>query len=309
MSFLNLKNTPSLDFVGRRFWSFGLSGGMILSVFLALLLLGLPYGVDFKGGVIVEMRAPMAPSLDQVRSGLSEFSSGDFSVQTLGVNQDFLLRFEHGLFEGDKEAVLLRMKNVFGAGSHVRRLESVGPKVSAELLRQGLYAVFLALLAMLLYIWFRFEWRYGLAALVALMHDCVGVIGLYALARVEFTETAIVAILITAAYSINDTVVIFDRLRENTGRYGRIPLAKLFNMSVNETLSRTLLTSLTTLVALFVLYLFGGPVIASFSLPIFLGFLIGTYSSICLATPLLYLIMPKGDGGEPLINQNITKGV
>lgn len=310
MSFLNLKKVPSLDFIGMRLWTFGISGIGVLSILLVLLMNGLPYGVDFKGGVILEVRAPNAPKLDDIRTAFSEVLEGDASIQTLDDAQDFLVRFDEDLFEADKEETLSAVRKLFGKGADIRRMESVGPKVSNELLGSGLTAVFFALLAMLFYIWFRFEWRYGLAALCALLHDCIAVVGLYVLGRVEFAETAIVAVLITAAYSINDTVVIFDRVRENKGRYGRsMPLKALLNLSVNETLSRTLLTSLTTLAALLVLYFFGGRVIASFSLPILIGLSVGTYSSICLATPLLFWLSDATDVHGGVLNQNSKKAV
>ena len=305
MSFLNLKSVPDIDFMGYRQVVSGLSALMVLMVVLGFIFRGVPYGVDFKGGVIVEMRAPNAPTLSAIRSRLSEFLS-DASVQELDTASDYLVRFDGRAFEADKEGTLNDVRAAFGKESSVRRLESVGPKVSDELLKSGVYAVFLALLAMLLYIWVRFEWRYGLAALCALLHDCVAVFGLYALGRIEFNETAIVAILITASYSINDTVVVFDRLRENRGRYGSMPMVTLLNLSINETLSRTLLTSLTTLAALLVLYLFGGPVIAGFSLPILVGLVVGTYSSICLASPLL-LWLNQSFEPAPLVNQNQKK--
>jgi preprotein translocase subunit SecF len=305
VSFLNLKSVPDIDFMGRRLFVFGLSGFMVALVILGFIVRGVPYGVDFKGGVIVEMRAPNAPSLGTIRSNLSEFLS-DASVQELDTASDYLVRFDGRAFEVDKDGTLNDVRAAFGTGSAVRRLESVGPKVSDELLKSGVYAVVLALLAMLLYIWVRFEWRYGLAALCALLHDCVAVLGLYALGRIEFNETAIVAILITASYSINDTVVVFDRVRENKGRYGSMPMKALLNLSVNETLSRTLLTSLTTLAALFVLYFFGGPVISGFSLPILVGLVVGTYSSVCLASPLL-LWLNQSFEPSPLVNQNQKK--
>ena len=305
MSFLNLKSVPDIDFMGRRWFVFIMSGVMVALVALGFLVKGVPFGVDFKGGVIVEVRAPKAPALSTVRSNLSEFLS-DASVQELDTASDYLVRFDGRAFEADKDGTLNDVRAAFGAGSTVRRMESVGPKVSGELLKSGLYAVVLALVAMLLYIWVRFEWRYGLAALCALLHDCVAVLGLYTLGRIEFNETAIVAILITASYSINDTVVVFDRVRENKGRYGSMPMVALLNLSVNETLSRTLLTSLTTLAALLVLYFFGGPVIAGFSLPILVGLVVGTYSSICLASPLL-LWLTQSFEPSPLVNQNRKK--
>lgn len=304
MGLLELKKKPQIDFMRNRFMTFGLSGGLVLLVCLALLFVGMPYGVDFKGGVVLEVQS--TKSLKELRGFFKDFVDGEVSVQTFGTSKDFLVRLENADVK-NQEGFLKRLSQKCGDSLSVRRLEAVGPKVSSELLSKGLYAVFFALLAMLIYIWMRFEWRFGLAALLALMHDCFGVLGLYALARFEFNETAIVAILITASYSINDTVVVFDRVRENKKRYGRMPLKELLNLSINETLSRTLLTSLTTIAALCVLYFFGGPVIATFSLPILVGLVVGTYSSICLASPLLMLFQEPKQENIALVNQNTKK--
>lgn len=269
---------------------------MVLAVILGLIFVGLPKGVDFNGGILLEVRADQNTTLSDIRKGLSKVVQGDFSVQTLGGQNDYLLRLEANAFpEEGAEQIKERLQPLFGKGSQLRRFESIGPKVSSELLQKGLWAVFYALLAMMVYIWFRFEWRFGLAALIALLHDCVGVLGVYVLGRVEFNEAAIVAILITASYSINDTVVVFDRVRETRAKKIGHSFSDILNLSINETLSRTLLTSLTTLVALCALYFFGGPVIATFSLPILVGLLIGTYSSISVAGPLLLFL-----GGDAL---------
>ena len=305
MGILELKKKPQIDFVRGRFLSFGLSSALVVLVLFVCLFRGLPYGVDFKGGVILEVRT--SESLSKVRRLFNALVPGGVTAQTFGAEGDFLIRMEHSALP-DHATFLKKLEAEHGKKLQVRRIEAVGPKVSSELLSKGLYAVFFALLAMLAYIWMRFEWRFGVAALAALIHDCIGVLGLYALCRFEFNETAIVAILITASYSINDTVVVFDRVRENKKRYGKMPLKELLNLSINETLSRTLLTSLTTLAALCVLYFFGGPVIASFSLPILVGLFVGTYSSICLASPLLMLFKEPLKAEIALVNQNTKKG-
>jgi len=307
MGWLSFKSRPNLDFIGYRLWTFGFSGFMVMCVILAALFKGLPLGIDFKGGLVMEVNAPNGLSLEVVRTKMVDVFDSSVSVQTFGTANDFLIRLSSTLSAAEQKEVQEKIRNTFGADLVIRRLESVGPKVSQELYQKGLLAVTLALLAMLIYIWFRFEWRFGLAAFLAIAHDCIAVLGLYALFRLEFTEAAIVAILITASYSINDTVVVFDRVRENKGRYGRMPFVDLLNLSVNETLSRTLLTSLTTLGALCVLYFFGGPVISAFSLPILIGLVFGTYSSICLAAPLLSLWTAPSDAGATLVNENKKK--
>lgn len=293
MGILHLKRMPRIDFIGLRFFTFAFSGVLIAAVLLGGLFLKVPLGVDFKGGLLLEVRVPQALDLQKVRSRLASSIVGQVSVQNIDVKTDFLIRLEHdALAIKTPEAMKKIVQGVFGPNAEVRRFDSVGPKVSSELLNRGLTAVFWALIAMMLYIWWRFEWRFGLAALLALLHDCFGVMAVYVIGRSEFNEAAIVAILITASYSINDTVVVFDRIRENKRNVGQVSFQTMINTSINETLSRTLLTSLTTVAALIALYFFGGGVIASFSLPILVGLLVGTYSSIFIAGPLLSWLQP-----------------
>lgn len=285
---LALKKVPSIDFVKHSRWAFGFSGIFLLVILASMLFVGLPKGVDFKGGVLLEIRTPTPLPLEDVRQALSQELSGPVSVQTAGTGSDYILRLDAGdLEETENSSVQLLLKKALKTSVEVRRLESIGPTVSQELMTRGIYAVFYALCAMMLYIWYRFEFQAGLAALIALLHDCFGVLALYALGRFEFTEASIVAVLITASYSINDTVVIFDRVRENQRVLKGKKFFEILNQSINETLSRTLLTSVTTLSALMVLYFFGGPVISVFSLPILIGLTVGTYSSIFIAGPLL----------------------
>lgn len=250
---------------------------------------GLNYGIDFRGGFLIEVRTPEPTDLGVLRAQLSELRLGDVKLQSLDSDRDIMIRVERQ--KGDEKEqtqAISKIKAVLGDTVTYRRVDTVGPKVSEELKRNGLMAIAFALLAMLIYIWFRFEWQFGLCALIALTHDCISIIGLYAFVpMLEFNETAIIAILTTAGYSINDTVVIYDRVRENLRKYKKAPIAEVVNRSINDTLSRTVMTSLTTLLALFALYLFGGDVIATFSLPIIVGIAVGTYSSICLASLLL----------------------
>jgi len=192
---------------------------------------------------------------------------------------------------------LNKIKAKLGTGVEYRKVESVGPKVSEDLIRNGIYAVIGALVAMLIYIWFRFEWQFGVCSLITLAHDALIVLGLFSIFGLEFNESAIIAVLITVTYSINDTVVIYDRIRENLRKFKKMPLGDLINRSINETLSRTILTSTTTLLSLLGLYFFGGPVIAAFSLPIIIGILAGTVSSITVSAPLLLHMHLREDNG------------
>ena len=225
---------------------------------------------------------------------------GEIKLQEFGAPDDILIRIQKQ--EGDEKAQQVAIDKVRESlGSRVieyRRTEFVGPTVGAELREAAAWAVLSAIAAMLLYIWFRFEWQFGLGAVIALLHDVVTTIGLFALFKLEFNLATVAAILTIAGYSINDTVVVYDRVRENMRRYKKMPYEELFNVSINQTLSRTVVTSVTTLLALFALYLFGGEVIRGFSIALIWGVLVGTYSSISLAVPILLYIRPERGGGE-----------
>ena len=210
------------------------------------------------------------------------------ALQEFGSAQDILIRVEQQSGdEKDQLKAIERIKETLDADTEYRRIETVGPTVGSEMVSNSIQAILWALVAMLIYIWLRFEWQFGLCAILALMHDALSILGLYSLFGLEFNLTAIVAILITIGYSINDTVVIYDRVRENLRKFKKMELSAVLNLSINETLGRTILTSSSTLLALFALYYFGGEVIANYSLPILVGVAVGTYSSIFLAAPLL----------------------
>jgi preprotein translocase subunit SecF len=306
MALLRFPEKTTLDFVGFRTFSIAFSMLVVVLTLGGYFFQGLKYGIDFQGGLMMEIRFPQTGNLQELRKTISQQVTSEVSIQELGTShRDFLIRVEQDpqdLNGGPQDPqtpqaqssqtfqasqILQSIKSALGETVEYRRVETIGPKVGKELIVGGLIAVFFALVAMLAYIWLRFEWQFSVCAIVALVHDCVAVVGLFVLTRLEFNETAIVAILITASYSINDTVVIFDRVRENLRKFRKMPLPELLNLSLNETLSRTLLTSGTTLVALISLYFLGGDVIASYSLPIIIGIGIGTYSSIFLAAPLL----------------------
>jgi len=249
---------------------------------------GLNFGIDFRGGILIEVRTEGPADISKLRSSLSGLGLGEIQLQEFGQPSDVLIRIERQ--PGGEKAQLVAVEKAKGAlGDQVdyRRTEFVGPKVGGELIEAGITAVLLALGAMLVYIWFRFEWQFGVGAVVALLHDVVLTIGIFALLGLEFNLSTVAAILTIAGYSINDTVVVYDRVRENLRKYKQMPLGELLNLSINGTLSRTLLTSFTTLLALLALYFFGGEVLAGFSFAMIWGVVVGTYSSIFIAVPLL----------------------
>ncbi len=243
-------------------------------------------GVDFRGGIAVEVYLPHVKDVNTLRGQLKTALEKDIALQTLGASGDiFLIRAES---TPDDAVFLQKMKHVLGKDAQYRKIESIGPKVSEDLIRNGLWAVFWAILAIMAYVCFRFQWQFSICAGIALFHDCLCVLGFYSLFGYEVSENIIVATLITASYSVNDTVIIFDRIRENLKKNLGVPFIDIVQRSIGETLSRTIFTSLSTLVALLMLCFFGGEVIRAFSLPIFVGIFFGTISSISLSAPLLY---------------------
>ncbi len=285
-----------IDFMRRRKIAGGASLVLAALSIVLFLVQGLNYGIDFRGGILLEVRTPGAADMAALRGDLSGLGLGEIELQEFGRETDVLIRIEKqpGGETAQLEAVEA-VKASLGGGVDYRRVEFVGPKVGDELIEAGVTAVLLALAAMLIYIWFRFEWQFGVGAVAALLHDVVLTIGVFALLGLEFNLSTVAAILTIAGYSINDTVVVYDRVRENLRKYKTMPLVDLFNLSVNETLSRTILTSLTTLLALFALFFFGGQVIKGFSFAMIWGVVIGTYSSIWIAVPLLiYMRLNRG---------------
>ena len=277
-----------IDFTGKRKIAFVFSVALIVLSTFFYLNRGLNYGIDFEGGIMLDVAYETPPDLFAVRGTLGTLGLGDVEIQDFGEPNNILVRVQRQ--EGDEKAQLaaiVAVKEALGEGLDYRRTEFVGPKVGEELIQAGLTAVILSLIAMLIYIWFRFEWQFGIGALVALMHDVVTTIGLFAVLQLEFNLATIAAILTIAGYSINDTVVVYDRVRENLRKYRKMDMLELLNLSVNQTLARTTMTSVTTLLALVALYVFGGAVIHDFVLAMMWGVFIGTYSSIFVAAPLL----------------------
>ena len=268
----------------------------ILLIFLSIVLLlfkGLNYGVDFKGGTLIELRATDKQiTISQLRQSFLNMNLGDVSVKEFGEYNDFLIKFEKK--EQNNSNLIGEIKENLtksvGPGFNFRRVETVGPKVSAELLKSGIIAIGLSLTAMLIYIWIRFEWQFSLGAIFALFHDVILTLGIFSLFSLEINLSIVAAVLTIVGYSMNDTVVIFDRVRENLRKFSDIKIFDLTNISINETLSRTIITSVTTLLALTSIYVFGGEILKGFSLAMILGVIFGTYSSIYIANPILILL-------------------
>ena len=304
-----LRLTPknlNIDFISQKKIYFVFSFLLIISSIGLYIANGLNYGIDFKGGILIEVKtASSKANIKDMRSNLSNLGLGEIGLQEFGSPNEILIRIQAQ--EGGEKSQQLAIdivKQALGEGIEYRRTEFVGPKISDELFWDGIYAVTAAIISILVYVWFRFEWQFSLGAILALVHDVISTIGIFALLGLEFNLSTVAAILTIAGYSINDTVVVYDRVRENLRRYKTLPFAELLNKSVNETLARTVMTSLTTLLALFALYFLGGEVISGFSFAMIWGVLTGTYSSICLAVPvLLYMNIqrrsrPKKEGDK-----------
>jgi preprotein translocase subunit SecF len=264
----------------------------LLLVIVSLTLLtfkGLNFGIDFKGGTLIELRSTDTKiNVSSLRDNLKQMNLGDISVKKFGNNQDYLIKIENTDNKKDiVEAIKSNLDQSFGNDFKFRRVENVGPKVSSELLKSGIIAISVSLAAMLIYIWIRFEWQFSLGAILALFHDVIVTLGLFSLLSLEINLSIIAAVLTIVGYSMNDTVVIFDRVRENLRKYSDIKIFELTNISINETLSRTLITSITTLLALLSIFFFGGEVLKGFSLAMIFGVIFGTYSSIYIANTVL----------------------
>mgnify|MGYP001297524211 FL=1 len=248
---------------------------------------GLNYGIDFKGGTLIELRSNNIEAA-LIRDTLKNMNLGDINVKKFGKEGDFLIKVEQK--EDNNKLIPEIKKNLsesLNSEVNFRRVENVGPKVSAELLQSGIIAISLSLAAMLFYIWVRFEWQFSIGSIVALFHDVIITLGIFSLLSLEINLSIIAAVLTIVGYSMNDTVVIYDRIRENLGKYHKLDISNIANLSINETLSRTIITSVTTLLALFSIFILGGEILRGFSFAMILGVLIGTYSSIFVASPIL----------------------
>jgi len=265
-----------------------LSISLVIVSLLLLTFKGLNFGIDFKGGTLIELRSSDNKiNISSLRENLNTMNLGDVSVKNFGNELDFLIKFENNSNKNIINEIKINLDKSFGNQFDFRRVENVGPKVSAELLKSGIIAISVALVLMLIYIWIRFEWQFSLGAILALFHDVIVTLGLFSLLGLEINLSIIAAVLTIVGYSMNDTVVIFDRVRENLRKYSDIKIYELTNISINETLSRTLITSVTTLLALLSIFFFGGEILKGFSLAMIFGVVFGTYSSIYIANTVL----------------------
>lgn len=306
IKFIQLVPTGTkIDFFGHRFYAFLASLVIIGGSILCMSVKGLNFGIDFTGGTVMEIQTPVDPDIAALRSRLNTLELGDVSTQEFGSTRDLLIRLpqQDGGAEVQQAAVAKVRQAVtseFSGKGEVdfRRTEYVGPQVGDELKRAGFFAIAIAMTGIMAYIWIRFRWQYGVGAMLALLHDVFGILGLFSLTQMHFDLSTLAAILLVAGYSINETIIIFDRVRETLRKYKKMPMEQVINYSINSTLPRTVMTSGSTILAIFALWLFGGEVIRSFVSALFLGILIGTHSSYFVSTPSLYYLKVRG-GSRP----------
>ncbi|MHA1539937.1 MAG: protein translocase subunit SecF [Alphaproteobacteria bacterium] len=290
-----LENTK-IDFMAGYRFAVVISTILFLGALGLLVTRGLNYGIDFKGGVLIEARLQEAVPLNDLRKSLAALDIGTTDLQDLGTDKDILIRLPS--VDGGEEAIaglVSKVKDMLGEGTDYRRIETVGPKVGKDLAREATWAVGLSLLVIAFYVWFRFEWYYAVSSLATITHDVFLTLGLFSILGLEFDLPSMAAILTIAGYSINDTIVVFDRIRENYRKFRKKSRLEIINLSLNETLSRTVLTSVTTLIAVVTLLIFGGEVIRDFNIALLFGIVVGTYSSVYIASPMLMYIQRKQD--------------
>ncbi len=290
----------NIQFIKIRHLTF--FGSVFLNIAAVVLFFtaGLNYGIDFRGGTMIELSTQTAADLGKIREIVSSLDIGDVQAQTFGADNTVLIRLEQNdSGEAAQQQVVTNVKATldkeYGSPITYRRVELVGPKVSGELVEAGMLAIVLAAGAMLVYVWFRFEWQFGVGSVIALVHDVAATVGIFSLLQLEFNLSIIAAILTIVGYSMNDTVVVYDRVRENLRKFKKMPLGELINQSINETLSRTIMTSATTFIAMLALFIFGGEVMRGFTFAMLWGIFIGTYSSIFIAAPFLLWVGVKRD--------------
>jgi len=289
-----IKQNTKIQFLKYKKVTLFISIIFCLISFFSLFINGLNFGIDFKGGSLIEVKSDKSINISNVRSRLSLLNLGDVQIQNFGSEKNILIRVEASSSENNS-SVLSSITNELQAFGEIQRTEVVGPKISSELIQKGILAIISAVGLMLFYIWIRFEWQFSLGAVLALIHDVIITIGIFSFFHIEFNLSIIAALLTIIGYSMNDTVVVYDRIRENLRKYKKQDLYDLINSSINQTLSRTVLTSFTTLLALFSLYIFGGQVIKGFTLAMIIGVFIGTYSSTFIASQLLHVLGVKRD--------------
>jgi len=289
-----------IDFIGMRYWSLGLSIALTVISLASIAIQGFNFGIDFKGGILIEVKLQQAPNLGELRGKLDGLNLGEISLQQFGAPDDILIRVQTPEETPQEQTrVIEAVKSVLGEGVDFRRTEFVGPKVGAELVQAGFLAMLFSLIGISVYVWFRFEWQFGVGALVSTLHDIITTVGLFSVFHLEFSLTTVAAVLTIAGYSVNDTVVIYDRIRENMRKYKKIPITEIINRSNNETLARSVITHLTTLLAVLALLFFGGEVIRGFSIAMVWGIFVGTYSSVFVAVPVLVYLNLRPEAAAP----------
>ena len=292
-----IKRDLKIDFLKVKNIATILSILAIISSLFFLFYKNLNFGIDFKGGTLIEIKKDNELSIAEIRNQLSELNIGDIQIQTFGSDNIILIRIENStnlVANADMSSIEL-IRSSLGNNVIIQRTEIVGPKVSSELIQKGIIAIIIAVFLMLFYIWVRFEWQFSIGAVAALIHDVIITMGIFSFLQIEFNLSIIAALLTIIGYSMNDTVVVYDRIRENLRKYKQMNIFDLINQSLNETMSRTLLTSVTTLLALFSLYFLGGEVLKGFTLAMIIGVFIGTYSSVFIASQIILYLNVKRD--------------
>lgn len=290
-----ISDNTTIKFIKLKALSFTFSGILSVLAILSVLFVGLNFGIDFKGGILLEVRTNNNIGISDIRSKISNLNIGEVSIQEFGVKSDYLIRVERQKGSDNAQQIAVEilkgsLDNSFGKDIDYRRLEYVGPTVSKDLISDGVMAICFAIIAMLAYIWFRFELPFAIGAIVALLHDIILTLGLFSILGLEFNLSTVAAILLIIGYSMNDTVVVYDRIRENLRKFKKMELKELLDKSINETLSRTINTTITTMLALGALYLIGGQIISDFAFAMLWGIIVGTYSSIFIASTILMFL-------------------
>ena len=283
-----ISDNTTIKFIRLKTFSFSLSAALSILAILSVVFIGLNFGIDFKGGILLEVRTANNISISDIRKEVSNLNIGEVSIQEFGAKSDYLIRVERQKGSDNAQQIAVEalkgvLNSAFADGIEYRRLEYVGPTVSKDLISDGVMAIFFAIVAMLAYIWFRFELPFAIGAIVALLHDIILTLGVFSILGLEFNLSTVAAILLIIGYSMNDTVVVYDRIRENLRKFKKMELKSLLDKSINETLTRTINTTITTMLALGALYLIGGQIISDFAFAMLWGIIVGTYSSISVS--------------------------
>ena len=287
-----ISDNTTIKFIRLKTFSFSLSAALSILAILSVVFIGLNFGIDFKGGILLEVRTANNISISDIRKEVSNLNIGEVSIQEFGAKSDYLIRVERQKGSDNAQQIAVEalkgvLNSAFADDIEYRRLEYVGPTVSKDLISDGVMAIFFAIVAMLAYIWFRFELPFAIGAIVALLHDIILTLGVFSILGLEFNLSTVAAILLIIGYSMNDTVVVYDRIRENLRKFKKMELKSLLDKSINETLTRTINTTITTMLALGALYLIGGQIISDFAFAMLWGIIVGTYSSIFIASTIL----------------------